>query len=200
MTSKATRMRDAGRSWTEIADELGVTVAEAKEAVQEDKKARREGLSKTLAAEERNGLRDVCGNYACNCMRKEHEDFSGRCLVCGPERVEKDEDGYKHDRGCNEFIHKKRVTGLPWWNLPRNEDPHYIDPDMNLSPRINIQAYQLGVQRKIQGTWLGGHRRRTLPDIQQPTLETLTRRARKKLKQGKKVKRHYDAPRKNEPL
>lgn len=183
--NEATRMRDAGRSWTEISDRLGIPIQEAKARVEEDKKARREALSQTPAAEDRNGLRDPCSNCAEKCsdgsMRKNHEDFIGACESCD----------------CDEYVYHKRQL-LPWHRLPKDVDPQYVDPDVNLSSYVSRQARQLGVQKKIGGNRTNPRKQRPWvekkPEFQQPSLTNLVRRARKKLKAGKPVKKHFDRP------
>jgi hypothetical protein len=95
--------------------------------------------------------------------------------------------------------HERIVAGLPWWRLPKTEDPHYVDPDTKLSSYVSRQARQLGVPVKISKHGYKPWKKKA-PEVQQPSLTTLTRRARKKLKQGKKLKRHYDAPKKGQWL
>lgn len=188
MTNEATRMRDAGRSWTEIASRLGVSVEDAKSSVAEDKKARRKKLSETQIAEDRNGLRDMCYNNNCDHMRKQHDENG--CTICGRERQESvTKWGYpqKEWMGCDEFVHRDRQV-LPWYRRPPEVDPQYVDPDTRLTGNIKVDALTLGVQdlRKWNRVW---------GDIPRPSLKTEVRRARKKLQAGKLVKKHRDRPR-----
>lgn len=215
MTDKVTRMRDAGRSWTEIAERLHISVFDAKQRVERDKVTRRVAMSKTAEAEERNGLRDLC---TCGGMRKEHQDLTGVCSHCGPERAQyrvtnwdTGEETYHDERqtrpdgidklawscnkvwyGCNEFFAKHRSN--PLWNVAWDEpDPAYVDPYVQTSKRLSWAAAQLGVQQKING--VGTYRRWEAPQVQQPTLSRMVRRARRKLAKGKPVKKHFDRPR-----
>lgn len=83
MTNRPTRMRDAGRSWTEIADALGLSVREAKVLVEVEKSRRRRDLATSHTNEEQRGLLEMCD---CGHMRKYHELFEGECDACGPVR------------------------------------------------------------------------------------------------------------------
>jgi len=178
----ATRMRDSGRSWTYISDQLGVSVAEAKAAVQEDKLGRRRALARTPEAEDRNGLRDLCADCDQKCaggaMRKNHLDKLGVCLHCS----------------CNEFVHLDRRV-LPWWTLGPETDPQYVNPETKLTGNLRYDALYLGIQ-KINRRWApGGRGRNPAPDMPEPSLKAAVRRGRKKLMAGKPVKKHRDRPR-----
>jgi hypothetical protein len=196
-------MRDAGRSWTEIADRLGITVPEAKAAVRDDKTARREGLARTPEAEDRNGLRDVCAfsdylfdgsyeNARCTHPRKDHEDFSGQCQ--------------NENCPCDEFVEPKSMrAALPWWRDREGPGPEPVQDVKQLSSYVSRQARQLGVQMRRTRKYFEGYDESrkpvySRPEIPQPRLETLTRRARKKLQKGKKLKRHYDAPKRGDSV
>lgn len=78
-------MFDAGRSWTEIARKAGVSVAEAKAAVAELKRERREALARTELNERHRGFLDECKNPGCSHARKVHDENG--CQTCGPDRT-----------------------------------------------------------------------------------------------------------------
>ncbi len=142
-------------------------------------------------------------------MRKEHNE-SG-CTACGPEREAyeywnepfdggkilsetKLDDGrtaWTTVTGRSEFVHKKRQSGLPWWRLPKEEDPQYVDPNVSLTGRNKVDAILLGVQdlRKLTVGYV---------DMPHPSLKIALRRQRKKLRAGKPVKKHRDRPYKNQ--
>lgn len=171
MTDPATRMRDSGQSWTDIAESLGISVRDAKARVEGDKRERRRMLAETQVAEDRNGLRDSCGECDPKCagraMRKSHENFTDHCTGCT----------------CEEFVKADVPNTLPYWRTsvlrPKPKAGDTVDPNISLHGHVSVQAHQLGVPRRMR------------PDVQQPRLETLVARARRKLRKGKKLKRHY---------
>lgn len=83
------RARDAGRSWTQVADMLGVTVADAKTLVADEQLCRRQAMARTPLNEAQRGLLDDCRH--CHHPRKVHRPDDGTtdisCTVCGPEHT-----------------------------------------------------------------------------------------------------------------
>lgn len=179
MSNIATRMRDKGRSWTEIAEMLGVSVFEAKAAVEADKRERRKALSETQVAEDRNGLRDKC---VCEHERKQHLRKDGRCLMCS-------------DDECDGFEQPQMFTDRWWYRrgvTPKYDRhgrrTHYEVEKIQLPPetvpyrRLASAAYQLGVAEHPKNT----------PEIPHPSLKVKVRRARKRLAAGKPVFKRTD--------
>jgi hypothetical protein len=177
MSNAATRMRDKGRSWTEISETLRVSVAEAKQLVLADKLERREKLSQTQIAEDRNGLRDRC---ACEHERKVHANKEGVCSVCPDE--------------C-EMFEQPQMFSDRWWRHRGIESNHdkrgryiyvppprvLVDPDTQVSTRVATAAYQLGVSSD-----------RGRAEYPRPRLVVKVRRARKRLAAGKPVYKSQD--------
>lgn len=151
----ALRMRDRGRSLTEIADSLDMRVPEVKALLAPVKAERRQALSRTPSNEKQRGLLDPCAYSQCGHNRKDHGE-DGQCRICGPERVvyeitTTDEDGrhprysesdveptrpegvaYNHwwyrttERGCESFMEKDDVAAMfPWM---RRKGPPSLDP------------------------------------------------------------------------
>lgn len=157
--SEALRMKDAGRSWKEIATRLGISIAEAKARVAEEKRERREALAHTPTNERARGLLDVCKDAGCGHLRKEHGEDG--CAAC---RAKPDPDPY-HD-ACESFRDEK-----PKW-AGRSRYPN----------DLTREAVRLGVPSG-RSRWLFASWGRPIPELpQEAKLATRVRRARRRAK------------------
>jgi len=110
VAAAVTAMRDAGRSWTEIAARLKLPVAECRAAVAETKAARRAGLAHTETNERARGLLADC---TCGHLLRDHPD-DGPCLVCGPYA-----DGWQ----VSNTRHSEWIPGAARPSRPADVDP-----------------------------------------------------------------------------
>jgi hypothetical protein len=164
----ATRLRDAGRSWSEIRDRTGMSVRQAKAEVAADKQEVRSALAHSHRNEEARGLNEICYNMngfrLCNHPRRDHVD--GKCLGCVKYVTERN-GYYTDDDLCDGFESKQA------WSSPYSPYPN--DVNLNLARRGG----------KVQGTWGGRSRagylgRYVNADIQVPTARRVLARLRRK--------------------
>ena len=179
MDAKAvTGMRDAGRSWTEIAERARVTVPEAKRIVGEAHAQRRDALAHSRANEELRGFLVPCAHCTHEFKAHAGEDHAGECSTCGPEvefyttwdvegtvqteHATRPSGGFyvmTHDRGCSAFERppeKRRSPLIRYGRFPND---------------INLEAHRLGVfERRALSSRRGG-----------PSVRAQVRRARRRV-------------------
>lgn len=179
------KMRDSGRSWSEISQRLGVSVKEAKSLVALDKAARRKALSERPLNEAQRGFLDVC--TSCKHIRKTH---SPMCETCGPERdlwrIRDGEDEYyvesrkRPERPTGRSLLNWRAsfehTGCDeFWEKPEGSPPKY-----EWYPKdVNRQARTLGITDGFN--WW--ERPRLRSDVQ-PSIKRRLKRLKRKLKKS----------------
>lgn len=150
-----TRLRLAGRSWSEIKEMTGLSVAQAKAEVETDKKQTRRALARTSRNEDARGLNDACRGLVqfsrCDHPRKDHVD--GTCLGCRERRNAQGD--FSGEYECDEFVEKRepRQTDralrdalqrqghwnpmFPSWNFVRRQPP---EADMPFTPKKRVIA------------------------------------------------------------
>jgi len=194
----ALHMRDAGRTWKDVAAALGVTVPAARLLVAGEKAERRHGLARTETNERARGLLNLC---ECGHKMKEHggEKHGGACATCGPVRETTPEEyltTFETRRGCDAFDvalpreddDALRRAVLRDQVLERRGkfrlsiDALHLDIPERVKPRVNRETNWMGtVNRGSRGGY--GDNPGSPPTAR---LKTLVARAKRKAKRGRK--------------
>lgn len=200
---KALRAREAGRSWADVADLIGGTVAEARQLLEPSAAAARAFRAASEPNERARGLLERCVD--CGCALKDHGGTKGRepggCAVCGPEHsvwavsllvdgewVSTETVGGARPR-CPDGADRlwgwsvqEQWRGCGAFRSRQDEDAHLAYSASRLRSQLGVDAIALGVEvRSRAGGWWRWERARGVDSrIGGPSLKHAVRRARRK--------------------
>lgn len=200
INASAIRMRDAGRSWSEIAEALNISVNDARAYVEETKQKRRTKLADTPENEWRLGLLDEC--FHCKHLCRNHTD-DDQCPTCGPERrvylvhdsrsgstlitehtaaPERPEDATDDSWWCSSAPVHRGCPGFQTkaeWQAANPVDPQKISRG-RFPNDLNLEGYKLGVLgRDSFGRRSNAPTRALESTVGGPSTKSLVRRARR---------------------
>lgn len=182
------RMRAAGRTWSQVARAQGASVAAVREAIAVPLAARRASLARTPLSEGARGLLEPCRGPGsifgdCRCPRKDHEGLTGTCKNCGPERDEFHPDyGHRRPTGCDEFYGQKEYQRRVPGDVVRALNALGLRKDRSELSHYQPKTHETYTDFRGNTVQKRMSQLESRPDMPFVRIETMVRRAKKKLK------------------